>query len=163
MRFLKGQSAMEYLMTYGWAIVIVIIVAAALVALGFFDVPTPEAATGFELGAPAAGSWNLDASDGSFAFRMTSSKSYNVRITGITVENAAGTDCTVPLVNGVDPATTPVSVATGQTIAVTANCSVLGLGAGSKYNLNIAFDYDNVDGDFTGLSDSGTVSGTASE
>ena len=32
----KAQSAMEYLMTYGWAILIVIIVAAALYALGIF-------------------------------------------------------------------------------------------------------------------------------
>lgn len=34
----KGQSAMEYLMTYGWAILIVIVVVAALYALGVFQV-----------------------------------------------------------------------------------------------------------------------------
>jgi hypothetical protein len=32
----KGQSAMEYLMTYGWAILIVIVVIAALYAMGVF-------------------------------------------------------------------------------------------------------------------------------
>lgn len=32
----KGQSAMEYLMTYGWAILIVIVVVAALYAMGVF-------------------------------------------------------------------------------------------------------------------------------
>ncbi len=163
MRIFKGQSAMEYLMTYGWAIVIVIIVAAALVALGFFDIPTPEAATGFEIGAPAAGSWNLDGSDGTFTFRMTSSKAYNIQITALAVTNDAGIACTGEQVNGVDPTVTPVSVATGQTIAVTANCTSLGLGAGSNYNLNVAFDYTNVDGGFTGLADSGKVSGTASQ
>ena len=36
----KGQAAMEYLMTYGWAILIVIIVAAALYALGIFNPAT---------------------------------------------------------------------------------------------------------------------------
>jgi len=52
----KAQSAMEYLMTYGWAILIVIIVAAALFALGVFNPSTytGRAATGFgELGAPS--------------------------------------------------------------------------------------------------------------
>jgi hypothetical protein len=52
----KAQSAMEYLMTYGWAILIVIIVAAALFALGVFSPSTytGHQATGFgELGTPA--------------------------------------------------------------------------------------------------------------
>jgi hypothetical protein len=34
---MKGQIAMEYLMTWGWAILIVIIVAVALIVLGVFD------------------------------------------------------------------------------------------------------------------------------
>jgi len=34
----KGQAAMEYLMTYGWAILIVIVVVAALFAMGVFTV-----------------------------------------------------------------------------------------------------------------------------
>jgi uncharacterized protein (UPF0333 family) len=39
----KAQSAMEYLMTYGWAILIVIVVIAALYAMGVF---TPKAGGG---------------------------------------------------------------------------------------------------------------------
>lgn len=38
MKMRKAQSAMEYLMTYGWAILIVIVVVAALYALGVFQV-----------------------------------------------------------------------------------------------------------------------------
>ena len=34
----KGQTAMEYLMTYGWAILIIIVVVAALYAMGVFSV-----------------------------------------------------------------------------------------------------------------------------
>jgi len=154
---------MEYLMTYGWAIVIVIIVAAALVALGFFDVPTPEAATGFELGAPAAGSWNLK-EDGTFNFTMTSSKAYNIAINDVDITNAAGVACTSVYVNSESmPSATGVSVATGQVIRIGADCSALSLGQRSKYNLNIAFNYTNVDGNFAGLADSGTVSGTVSQ
>jgi len=35
----KGQAALEYLMTYGWAILVVIVVVAALYAMGVFRVP----------------------------------------------------------------------------------------------------------------------------
>ena len=34
----KAQAAMEYLMTYGWAILIIIVVVAALYAMGVFKV-----------------------------------------------------------------------------------------------------------------------------
>jgi len=34
---IKGQTAMEYLMTYGWAILIIIVVVAALYAMGVFS------------------------------------------------------------------------------------------------------------------------------
>jgi len=34
----KGQAAMEYLMTYGWAILIIIVVVAALYAMGVFKI-----------------------------------------------------------------------------------------------------------------------------
>ena len=37
---MKGQAALEFLMTYGWAILIVIAVAAALYAMGVFKLPT---------------------------------------------------------------------------------------------------------------------------
>ncbi|MHA1743026.1 MAG: hypothetical protein ACTSV6_02095 [Candidatus Heimdallarchaeota archaeon] len=37
---MKGQAAMEFLMTYGWAILIVIAVVAALYAMGVFRLPS---------------------------------------------------------------------------------------------------------------------------
>ena len=42
-RTFKGQSAMEYLMTYGWAILIIAIVLAALFSLGVFSGTLPTA------------------------------------------------------------------------------------------------------------------------
>ncbi|MCK4531472.1 MAG: hypothetical protein KAT94_01270, partial [Candidatus Aenigmarchaeota archaeon] len=70
----KAQSAMEYLMTYGWAILIVIIVAAALYALGVFNPATftGRQATGFQvIGAPS--DWDL-ASTGSLKLKMSNNK-----------------------------------------------------------------------------------------
>jgi hypothetical protein len=38
----KGQAAMEFLMTYGWAILIAIVAIAALIAFGVFNSPVQE-------------------------------------------------------------------------------------------------------------------------
>jgi hypothetical protein len=68
---MKGQSAMEYLMTYGWAILIVIIVAAALYALGIFNPATytGRVPTGFTtLGTPE--DWRLE-SNGDFSIILS--------------------------------------------------------------------------------------------
>ncbi|NYZ78872.1 hypothetical protein H0N99_01875, partial [Candidatus Micrarchaeota archaeon] len=42
MRMRKGQTAMEYLMTYGWAILIIMVVLAVLFYLGVLNPPIPE-------------------------------------------------------------------------------------------------------------------------
>jgi hypothetical protein len=42
----KGQSALEYLMTYGWALVVIVIVIAALFAFGIFNPPSAGTCTG---------------------------------------------------------------------------------------------------------------------
>jgi len=45
----RGQAALEYLTTYGWVLVIIVIVAAALYALGLLNPATyqPHTCTGF--------------------------------------------------------------------------------------------------------------------
>ncbi len=44
----KGQTAMEYLMTYGWAIIIVIIAGVALWRLGVFTPSVGKTSVGFD-------------------------------------------------------------------------------------------------------------------
>ena len=64
---LKGQSAMEYLMTYGWAILIIAVVLAALFELGVFGTGgTPQACiaqSGFICATPT---FSAGASGGAF-------------------------------------------------------------------------------------------------
>jgi uncharacterized protein (UPF0333 family) len=43
----KAQAAMEYLMTYGWAILIIVVVIAALYAMGVFKQKATVPYTGF--------------------------------------------------------------------------------------------------------------------
>lgn len=45
---MKGQGALEYLMTYGWALLIIVVVGAALFALGVFSPQTRSTCTGFQ-------------------------------------------------------------------------------------------------------------------
>ncbi len=55
LRSRKGQSAMEYLMTYGWAILIIAIVLVAFFGLGLFKSPvgtTCRAVSGFVCSSP---------------------------------------------------------------------------------------------------------------
>jgi uncharacterized protein (UPF0333 family) len=83
----KAQSAMEYLMTYGWAILIVIIVAAALYALGVFNPATftGRTATGFQtIGAPT--DWNL-AGSGALTLNLQNAK----MATALTIYNMTAT------------------------------------------------------------------------
>ena len=44
----KGQGALEYLMTYGWALLIIVVVGAALYALGVFTPQTTSNCSGFD-------------------------------------------------------------------------------------------------------------------
>jgi hypothetical protein len=47
----RGQGAMEYLMTYGWAILVVMMVGAAMWRLGVFDIGSsvPATSSGFQI------------------------------------------------------------------------------------------------------------------
>ncbi len=148
----KAQAAMEYLMTYGWAILIVIIVAAALIALGIFNPATGHTAVGFqELGLP--NDWAM-ASDGSFQIQiqnqLLTGTATHVNVTA--EEKTSGTACT--------GSTTPsdVSLTQGSSQTFTIDCSNLGLASGDTYSIKVMIDYTTT----LAHTDSGTVSGTVS-
>ncbi len=160
MRMKKGQSAMEYLMTYGWAIIIVIIVAAALYALGVFNpgAYTTTAATGFaELGKPAAGGWQYTAA-GALTVRLSNNLPYAINVTTLSVTNAAGTACTGVQINSA--AVGSANIANGGAMTVTATCPASS--AGASYTVKFDFTYTNVDQNLAGFKDAGTVTGKVS-
>ena len=89
---MKAQSAMEYLMTYGWAILIVIIVAAALYALGIFNPATytGRIPTGFTtLGTPS--DWDLD-STGDFSVILNNRLADQITVYSVTATMGSDTD-----------------------------------------------------------------------
>lgn len=117
----RGQAAMEYLMTYGWAILIVIIAIGALYALGVLNPATwsRDTAAGFgNIGIPSQGGWQLK-SDGTFTVQLSNNVGSAINITAVTV-TADGTTCSPVLVNN---ATVPSgTIATGADVTITADC-----------------------------------------
>lgn len=78
----KAQSAMEYLMTYGWAILIIIVVIAVLFYTGVLDPGnfTPNSCT-FEPGLSCR-VYKLD-TDGQLSFTLGQATSHRINVTGL--------------------------------------------------------------------------------
>lgn len=170
----KAQSAMEYLMTYGWAILIVIIVAAALYALGVFNPATftGRTATGFtQLGAPS--DWDLAASDGAFKMKLSNNKiASQVTVKTITATLRGGSTETYNTSTCNATGDTPASADTYMTVGPggerdidtqcktpTYNLTYSGLSTGTSYSVNVDILYNAGGYDHT---DTGTVTGVVS-
>ena len=148
----KAQSAMEYLMTYGWAILIVIIVAAALYALGIFNPATytGNIATGFTtLGTPE--DWDLT-SGGDFSIILKNRLADQVSIFNVTITMGSDT------ANN----NTQFTITPGENYQYPASLSGLNLGsktAGTTYSVQVDMFY-NAGG--LNHTERGTVTGTVS-
>jgi hypothetical protein len=162
----KAQSAMEYLMTYGWAILIVIIVAAALYALGIFNPATytGRIPTGFTtLGAPD--DWDVD-TNGDVRILLNNRLAetitvYNITVTmGTTTDNWNTYNCT-----GVDDYMTigPGGNSDPSTACPQANQPYsLDVGSptsGTTYSVDVKIEYNA--GGFT-HTENGKITGTVS-
>ena len=84
---------MEYLMTYGWAILIVIIVGAALYALGIFNPATytQSTATGFQGFQVPTGGWQFNTS-GYLTVQLKNLAGANINITNVTAVYSGDTE-----------------------------------------------------------------------
>ena len=161
-------------MTYGWAILIVIIVAAALYALGVFNPATftGRTATGFtQLGAPS--DWDLAASTGTFKLKLSNNKiASQVTVRTISATLKGGSTYTYNTSGCNTTGTTPTSESTyatigpGGTIDIDTYCTVpsfnltySGLSAGTSYSIDVDVLYNSGGYDHT---DTGTVTGVVS-
>ncbi len=140
---------MEYLMTYGWAILIVIIVAAALYALGVFTPATTTTEARFQtLGASTA--HDLEAG-GTFRIKLPNQVGKTVTIDSVAVDpTAGGTGCTTN--------STSFIITPGEIKETTVNCTTMGLSSGASYSLKVTVTYTPQGG--YQATDSATVTGT---
>lgn len=155
MHMKKAQAAMEYLMTYGWAIIIVIIVAAALYAMGLFNPGTQSIATGFNnIGKPEPGGWQM-LGTGNFTVLLANNAPYGVNITSLTVDFGA-TSCTGILLNGDTIGGAGISVGMGGEFDVKGDCGAPIVG--SSYTLEVSMSGVNDNG--LSFRENGKVTGT---
>lgn len=164
----KAQSAMEYLMTYGWAILIVIIVAAALYALGVFNPATfaGRTSTGFtQLGAPS--DWDLAASGGVFKLKLANNKISNlVTVKTIAASLKGGSAYTFNTTNCTGDGNY-MTIGPGGSRDIDLYCTAItgyplnytGLTSGTSYSIDVDILYNSGGYDHT---DTGTVTGVVS-
>lgn len=149
----KGQAAMEFLMTYGWAIL------AAIIVIGVLAVylrPSSLQSSSAIVTAPLyANAWNVDASDAAVNLELQNNAGESINVTSIAVTgtgSSAGTDCT--LTN-----TPPVTMAAGatQSFAIGTGCTFT---TGDSYAGDIAVRYTRGVTGTTELTSSGQISDT---
>ena len=122
----KAQSAMEYLMTYGWAILVVVAVVAALYALGVF-----KSGTGAVKCSPCFTYFAyLDYSSGTVAFRNgLEDISITAVVTSPTALSVAAGGLSLPLAvtPGTTTSVTGISTTGQQTVTITYTVTASGL------------------------------------
>ena len=134
----KGQAAMEFLMTYGWAILVVLIAVAALYALGIFD---SGGGTTCKLGAPFTCDLVVSAGPSADSLLVTSQ---GVSGGTITITPDASGGC----------AGGPTALVSGETTIPLASCASLVKGTKLKGTIKI------VDYKIAGSNLPKTISGT---
>ena len=155
-------------MTYGWAILIVIIVAAALYALGVFNPATftGRTPTGFtELGAPS--DWDISESTGILKYRLSNNKKASqVTVKTIVASLKGGATYTFNTSNCTGDGNYMIvgpggyrDIDTYCTNIADNNLTFTGLTAGTSYSINMRVTYNEGGLDHP---DTGTVTGVVS-
>ncbi len=137
----KGQAAMEFLMTYGWAILAAVI---AIGVLAYFGVFSPgKYTTGTAVVTPPfyVNAWNAKASAGvTLELKNNGGETYN--ITSVTVANCGSY-------------TTPTGIEAGSAATIIVTCSPV-LVTGNNFKGDITIVYRKA-GSSVDLTSTGTV------
>ena len=137
----KGQAAMEFLMTYGWAILAAVI---AIGVLAYFGVFSPgKYTTGTAVVTPPfyVNAWNAKASTGvTLELKNNGGVAYN--ISRVSIDNCGNYS-------------TPVQVDTSSATTITVTCSPV-LSAGDNFKGDITISYTKEDSSVE-LTSTGTI------
>jgi len=147
---MKGQAALDFLMTYGWAILLVILVAGALFALGIFDV-------GSMVGNKAVGFTQVSVK----AFKVASDGTLTVKL-----ENDVGSKIDINYVNATYQTTTVGNSSPSvSNLAVGASTNTITVGdlgtfnSGDSYTVTMKIGYTDKSSNFN-YTETGTLTGT---
>ena len=146
----RSQSALEYMMTYGWAILVIVIVAAVLYSLGIFS-PSSSLSTTVT-GFANLGTVNAVCLGGtSFTISMGDSTGYPINVTEINLTSSSGKTTYSPNIliqpNSIETVTVPSA----------SLCT-----SGARYSVSAVISYLEPGQIFPGpYTSTGTVAGTA--
>lgn len=143
----KAQAALDFLMTYGWAILLVAIVAAAIVSLGILDTGSFIGSRTFGFSQVQPTAWRLEPS-GALTIKLKNNAGTDINITSIMAqyENANVTYAT------------PVSVANGAESPIITVGSLPSQQSGGSFSIKLAINYTDTESGFP-YTDTGTISG----
>lgn len=148
---MRGQAALDFLMTYGWAIALVVIVAAALFALGVFDVSNFVGTKAAGFSGVAVSGWSYSGT--TLQVKLTNQVGQRINITGVSaiVSSTTGTGNVTGLATGTD---------VGATTAAISITGLPSLSAGAGYQAKVSINYTDLNSNFAG-STTGTLTGKA--
>lgn len=129
----KGQGAMEYLMTYGWAILVVMVVGIVMWQLGIFNLGgvTSTTATGFPRIKPQLALMTVNGS-GYWRGTFTNGAGGPIVIdTGASLTTCEGSTISVP----------SSAVSVGENFDMSGDCFVSG-STGDPYDLEVIISYN---------------------
>ena len=153
----RSQSALEYMMTYGWAILVIVIVAGVLYSLGIFSPASSlsSTVTGFSNLGSVTGQCTAN---GVLRISLGDSTGYPINITSVTAKSSTGQISTFKPNSTVDR--NPIIQPTSNYIFSVPNVCPA---AGSHYSLAVTVNYTEPGQIFPGpYPSSGIISGTVS-
>jgi len=168
MRMRKGQTAMEYLMTYGWAILIIMVVLAVLFYLGVLNPQIPSQCI-FPAGISCS-TYKISADTGKLTLQIGQGTGKTIRVTGVSctqnssasyttsafisysnIGGTASTNVTIPS-GSTGFIADPVNGAAGVSNVTCTDTNNLALGTttiGTQYNGKIYINYTEVETEVT--------------
>ncbi len=133
----KAQGAMEYVINYGWAIIVLMIIGVTMWYLGVFNLgKTVEVpiVSGFSSIKPLADNI-IFTTDGDFAGIFVNGAGSYIEVTGISIVNSDGTTCHGEIIGSNE-------VPTGEEFIVGGTaCSSGSHEVGDRYSINMSIDY----------------------
>ncbi len=153
----RGQGALEYLMTYGWMILIVVVIGGALYALGVFD-PTTWVTSKRAIGFASfqVKDWKLTPSETIGATLVLGNK-YGE---GLTITAFHFNTTTSPIVGCTYgyPTSESVSLSENQEVSLISNsCNATSLTTGKGYTADVKIEFTSSGG--IAHTDTGVVTG----
>jgi hypothetical protein len=151
---MKGQTAIEYLMTYGWAILIILIVAGVLAYYGIFApagflTPTARGFGQVQVLSP----WTLTA-NGDLTLRVENRVGEQINVTTIyATKGGSSSSCSI------SPEVT-IDSGSNQIISGCALGSSIGGNAGDTYTVTLTIQYELTSNPGTYFNSTGTITGT---